>query len=54
MIEKMRNELKAIEEGIEYMEATDTAWSSTYTKLCKQRRILRKAIHKLEKLEGHK
>lgn len=53
MIEKLKNELAAIEDGIEYMEATDMAWSSTYTKMCKQRRILQKAIRKLEKLEVH-
>ena len=54
MIEKMRNELKAIEDGIYHMEMADTAWSPAYTKLRKQRRVLKKAIHKLEKLEVHK
>lgn len=53
MIEKMRDELRAIEEGISYMELTDTAWSPAYTKLCKKRKILKKTIHKLEKLEVH-
>ena len=53
MIEKMKNELMSIEEGIRYMEDTDTAWSPTYTKLCKKRRILKKTIHKLERLEVH-
>ena len=53
MIEKMKDELRAIEEGITYMEETDTAWSPAYTKLCKKRRILKKAIRKLEKLEVH-
>ena len=54
MIERLKNELKAIEEGIEYLEQTDAAWSPAYTNLCKKRRILKKTIHKLEKLEGHK
>ena len=53
MIEKLKDELMSIEEGINYMEETDTAWSPAYTKLCKKRRILKKAIRKLEKLEVH-
>lgn len=54
MIEKMKDELRSIEEGIFYMEQTDSAWSPVYTKLCKQRRILKKTIRRLEKLEVHK
>jgi hypothetical protein len=54
MIEKMKDELMSIEEGISYMEQSDTAWSPAYTKLIKKRRILKKAIRKLEKLEVHK
>lgn len=54
MIEKMKNELRSIEEGIFYMEQTDTAWSPAYTKLCKQRRILKRTIKKLERLENRK
>lgn len=53
MIEKLKNELRLIEEGIWYMEESDTAWSPAYTKLRKQRSILKKTIHKLEKLEVH-
>lgn len=53
MIEKLKNELASVEEGIFYMEQDDTAWSPAYTKLVKKRRILRKTIHKLEKLEVH-
>lgn len=53
MLEKMRDELRAIEDGIYHMEMTDTAWSPAYTNLCKKRRILKKAIRKLEKLEVH-
>lgn len=54
MVQKLKDELMSIEEGIYYLEQTDTAWSPAYTKLIKKRRILRKTIHKLEKLEGHK
>lgn len=54
MIEKMKNELRYIEEGIRYMEDTDTAYHPTYTKLLKERRILKKALRKLERLEENK
>ena len=54
MIDKLKQELASIEEGIKYMELADTAWSPAYTKLCKTRRILKKTIKKLEKLEVHK
>lgn len=54
MIEKLKQELRSIEEDIQYMELADTAWSPEYTTLCKKRRILKNAIKKLEKLEVHK
>lgn len=54
MIEKMKDELRSIDDGIFYLEQTDSAWSPVYTKLRKQRRILKKAIRRLEKLEVHK
>lgn len=53
MIEKMKDELRYIEEGILYMEESDTAWSPAYTKLCKKRRILKKTIKKLERIEKY-
>ena len=53
MIEKLKDELRSIKEGITYMEQSDTAWSPAYTNLCKKRKILEKTIHKLEKLEVH-
>lgn len=53
MIEKLKDELRSIEEGIEYMELSDTTWSPAYTALCKKRRILKKTIKKLERLEVH-
>lgn len=52
MIEKIKNELMFLEEGIEYMEKADTAWTPMYTKLCKKRRILKKTLRKLERLEA--
>ena len=54
MLEKLKTELKTIEEGIEYMELSDTAWSPEYTKLCKRKRIIKKTIKKLERLEEKK
>ena len=54
VIEKLKEELRSIEEGIEYAETSDTAWHPVYTNLCKKRRILKKTIHKLEKLEVNK
>lgn len=54
LIEKLKYELSCIEEGIFYFEQTDAAWSPEYTRLCKKRRILKRAIRKLEKLEVHK
>lgn len=53
MIQRLKDELRSIEEGIYYMEQSDTAWSPAYTKLCKKRRILKKTIRKLERLEVH-
>lgn len=53
MIEKMKDELRSIEEAIIYMEETDTAWYPAYAKLCKKRRILKRTIKRLEKLEVH-
>lgn len=51
MLERMKEMLRSIEEAICYMEESDTAWSPAYTKLCKQRKILKHTIKKLMKLE---
>lgn len=51
MVEKLKHELASIEEGIEYMEKTDTAWSPAYPILRKRRRILKRAIKGLERVE---
>ena len=50
MIEKLKDELRSIEEGIFYMEESDTAWSPAYTGLCKKRRVLKKTIKRLERI----
>lgn len=49
MIERLKAELKAIEDALFYMEECDVAWTPAYTKLCRERRIFKKAIRKLEK-----
>lgn len=53
MIQKLKDELRSIEEGIQYMELTDTAWSPCYTKLVRKKRVLKRTIRKLERLEAH-
>jgi hypothetical protein len=54
MIETIKKEIRAIEEGIEYMELSDTAWHPAYTTLRKRRRILKRTLKKLQRLEGRK
>lgn len=54
MIETIKKEIRAIEEGIEYMELADTAWTPAYTKLRKTKRILKRTLKKLQRLEGRK
>lgn len=54
MIEKLKNELASIEEGILYAEINDEVWTSSYTRLLKKRRILKRTIKQLERLELHK
>ena len=51
MIEKLKDELMSIEEGIQYMELSDTAWTPAYTKLCKKRKLLKRFIRRMERLE---
>lgn len=53
IIETLKKELLCIEGEMEHMELQDTAWSPAYTKLCKTRRILKKTIKRLERLEVH-
>lgn len=51
MIKTIKEMLSTIEESMIYMEECDAAWHADYTKLAKQRRILLKALKKLERLE---
>ena len=51
MLEKLKTELRIIEEAIVYMEASDTMCYDPYTTLCKKAKILKKAIKRLEKIE---
>lgn len=51
MLESLKRELRSIEEAIVYMEASDTACYPPYTTLLKKKKILKKTIKKLEKLE---
>ena len=50
LIEKIRSELRGIEYAMLEMEARDEAWSLEYTRLCRQRRILGRAIRRLERV----
>ena len=54
MIEKIKHELMSIEEGIHWMEDSDTVWLVAYTILCKKRRLLKRTLRKLERLEARK
>ena len=51
MIEKLKDELRAAEGYIEHMELDDIAWCCEYKILCKRKKLLKKAIRILEKLE---
>lgn len=51
MLEKTKKELKSIEEAINYAEASDTAYTPYYTELLRKRKLLKKEIKKLEKME---
>lgn len=51
MLEKTKKELSSIEEAINYAEASDMAWTPYYTELCHKRKLLKKEIKKLEKME---
>lgn len=51
MIEKLKQELRSVEEGIEYRRTADTAWHPAFPLLLKKRKLLKRAIRRLEKLE---
>ena len=51
MIEELKNYLEDLNEGITYAELSDQAWSKAYTLVLKERRIIKRTIRKLERLE---
>ena len=50
----MKYAIKSIEEAMYHMEMNGEANCRDYTKLCKKRRVLKRALRKLERLEGRK
>ena len=50
MIEKLKSELRSVEYTMIEMEDNDMAWSVAYTKLCKEMRVLKKTIKRLERI----
>ena len=51
MLEIMKDHLKAIDGAIEHMELSDHTYTREYVLLRKKRRILAKAIKKLERIK---
>ena len=47
----LKRELKSIEEGIMYMELSDTSYTRCYTDLVKRQKLLRKTIKKIERMD---
>ena len=47
----LKKELRYIEEGIEYMEATDTAYTRCYTKLMRRRNLINHTIKRIERMD---
>ena len=50
MLESMKNHLNALDGEIEHMELSDHACTREYVALKKQRKILAKAIKKIERI----
>ena len=50
----MKYEIMSIEEAMYHMEMNGETNCRHYTKLCKKRRILKRTLRKLERLEVHK
>ena len=53
-VKNLKNELAAIEEGLEYMYLTDTTYCREYAILRRRRRIIKRAIRILKKLEENR
>jgi Mg2+ and Co2+ transporter CorA len=54
MIERIKNELRSIEEALYHMDMNGIDDNRHYAKLFKKRRVLKRALRKLERLEGRK
>lgn len=52
MLESMKNHLRALDGEIEHMELCDHACAREYITLRKQRRILARAIKKIERISS--
>ena len=46
--------LSSLNEAIEYEELNDLAYTKHYAKLLKKRRVIAKAIRKIERIDGGK
>lgn len=51
-MKRLYDYLACLDGHIEYMELTDTAYTKEYTRLVRERRIVRKMIRKIEKING--
>ncbi len=47
----LKKELRYIEEGIEYMEATDTAYTRCYTKLVRRKKFIKHTLKRIERMD---
>lgn len=54
MIKILTDIIASIDESMFYLIESDQAWSKEYTRLNKERRILKRAVMKLAKLEAKK
>ena len=50
--DKLRKELRNLEDAMLEMEDHDEAWSVEYSNKCREWRILRRAIRKIERTEA--
>ena len=51
MIDTLKRYLVSLDEGLESAELNDLAWSKAYTITLKERRIIKRTIRKLERLD---
>ena len=51
MLERLKSMLNAVDEAIEYSELQDLSYTDHHRQLCRQRRILRRAVRRMERLQ---